>query len=395
MKDNDEFSKDDIKQNRELLKKSIFSKDISEEIEKDSLNLDKEGEKRIKKDKIDVDGDKRKKSDKSEKVKDEEKKRKKLEKQEQKEYQKSRNTLILIKRTFQDLANAKKFIISIIIMMIIPIIFLTFPSSLDYGAISIENASAAIAISIAYPVFFWTLGMAFVCLIGVSGAGLISEEVSSGTMLILVSKPIARMKIFLGKYLGLFLYSILLSFTGIFIIGWIAVLRYSANLDHFISLLPFLMTLFLYSLIISVIFVSITMAISSISKKPRNAALIVIFLGVISFFGMWIIKMFIASYYEQYQIYHFDLGYHLANIFVTTMEIFNAIPPVSEWQYFFALATNVYDTSTGSDPDQQIILGGFERTDYYLPIFSLLIWLAIAGLLLVYGLFSINKREIS
>ncbi len=306
-----------------------------------------------------------------------------------------RNMLILTIKTYQDLTSLKKFLISLVGMMLFPIIFLSFETTIDYNSISVQHAAAAISIQIIFPMFFWTLGIAFICIIGTSGASLIAEEVHSGTMLILVSKPIRRIKIFLGKFLGLFLYGAVLSFCAVFLLGWIAVLRYSANLLHFFALMPFLLASYLYSLVLLLIFCSITLALSSIMDRPRNAALGVLFLVIFSFIGMMVLKMFIADYYEDYYLYHIDLGYHLSNIYISFLEAFNAIPLVAEWQQWFAMTTGVYETASPTDPDQDINPGGMIRTDYYLPIFSLLIWIGIAIGLLAYGLFSLKNREIS
>jgi ABC-type transport system involved in multi-copper enzyme maturation permease subunit len=311
------------------------------------------------------------------------------------EEEKSKNMLLLVKKTFQDLASLKKFLISLIVMLIPLIITIAFPSTIEYQSISPQHAAAAISITIIFLLFFWTLGIAYTCIIGSIGASLISEEIHSGTMLILVSKPIQRIKIFLGKFLGLFLYGAILSFIAIFSIGWIAVLRYSGNLHHFYGLIPFLFATYVYSLILLLIFCSITLALSSIVKKPRNAGLLVIFLVIFSFLGMMILKMFLADNYETYYLFTIDLGYHLANIYIGILEVFSAIPPVAEWQNWFAMFMGVYEVTSPTDPDQDINPGGMIRTDYVYPWVSLLIWIGITVFLLIYGLISLKKREIS
>jgi ABC-type transport system involved in multi-copper enzyme maturation permease subunit len=306
-----------------------------------------------------------------------------------------RNIFIVVKKTYQDLTSFKKFLFSLFFMMLFPIVFLALPSTIDWNSISVDHASAAIAINIIFPLWFWTLGIALICIVGTSGAALISEEVHSGSMLILVSKPITRIKIFLGKYLGLFLYGAVLSFLAVFLLGWIAVLRYSANIQHFYGLIPFLVASYLYSLVILLIFCSITLALSSIVKRPRSAALGVLLLVIISFIGMMIMKMFIGDYYDDFYLYTIDLGYHLGNIYVGFMEAFDAIPPVAQWQEFFAMTAGVYDVTSPVDPDQDINPGGMTRNDYVYPWVSLLVWVGIAVFLLIYGLRSLKKREIS
>ena len=86
-----------------------------------------------------------------------------------------RNTLILIKKTFQDLASLKKFVFSLILMLMPLLITIAFPSTVDYGSVSAQHGAASISIAIIFLLFFWTLGIAFICIIGTSGASLISE----------------------------------------------------------------------------------------------------------------------------------------------------------------------------------------------------------------------------
>ena len=99
--------------------------------------------------------------------------------------------------------------------------------------------------------------------------------------------------------------------------------------------------------------------------------------------------------YQNLQLYHFDLGYHLANVYVLFIELFNAIPPSIGWQSTFAQLYSVFSYLGIVDPDQNINLGGLQKTNYYLPLVSLLIWVSIAILLLTYGVLSIQRREIS
>jgi hypothetical protein len=97
----------------------------------------------------------------------------------------------------------------------------------------------------------------------------------------------------------------------------------------------------------------------------------------------------------MFQLYHFDLGYHLGNVFIFFIETLDAVPPSLSWQISFAMLTGIYTYENPVDPDQNINLGGLEKTNYYIPVFSLLIWILIAALLLVFGILSLKKREIS
>ena len=306
-----------------------------------------------------------------------------------------KKTDIVIKKTYRDISSMKKGLIVIFIMSIVPFLFLLIPPVIDFGLVSPHHAATVMSFSLVFSVFFWTLGIVFTIVIGISGAPLIAEEINTGTMLILISKPITRTKIFLGKYLAVFLLGMFLSFIAIFSIGWITILINSGNIDHFISLIPFLIALYLYSLFILFLFTSITMALSSILKKPKNVSAVIILIIIFSFVAFLLIRTLVGGFYETLQLYHFDLGYHLGNVFIFFMETLNAVPPSRSWQNLFAMLTGVYKYAPTIDPDQNIDLGGLEKTNYYLPIFSLLIWIVIAVLLLVLGIYKLKKREIS
>jgi len=306
-----------------------------------------------------------------------------------------KRTAIIIKKTFQDIYSLKKIIITLIVISIFPLIFVLLPTTVDFGLISPNHAATIIGFALIFPAFFWTLGLVYTIIIGTSGAPLIAEEVKSGTMLLLVSKPISRIKIFIGKYVAVYLYGMLISFISIFVMGWIGVFVKSGNIDHFISLIPFLTALYIYSLFILFLFTSITLAFSSIFKKARSASILVIFIAIFSFLAFTLVRTLTGQFYVMFQLYHFDLGYHLGNVFILFVETLNAVPPSISWQMWFANITGVYSMGTSIDPDQNINLGGLEKTNYYLPVFSLLIWILIAVLLLVFGILSLKKREIS
>jgi len=295
-----------------------------------------------------------------------------------------KRTAIIIKKTFQDIYSLKKIIITLIVIAIFPIIFVILPAPVDFGLISPNHAATIIAFALIFPAFFWTLGLIYTIVIGTSGAPLIAEEVKSGTMLLLVS-----------KYIAVYLYGMLLSLVSIFVIGWIGVFLKSGNIDQFISLIPFLTALFIFSLFILFLFTSITMAFSSIFKKARSASILIIFIAIISYVAFFLIRTLTGPFYATFQLYHFDLGYHLGNVFIFFVETLNAVPPSISWQTWFALITGVYSNESTIDPDQNINLGGLEKTNYYLPVFSLLIWILIAALLLLFGILSLKKREIS
>lgn len=303
--------------------------------------------------------------------------------------------IVLFKKTWSDIFTVKKFVISLIFMSLIPLLTTALmPAPASYSAMSEYSVGMAIAFQLQFFMYTFTVGLIFILIISAQAAGLIADEVDRGTMLILVSKPIGRVQIFLGKFLAIFLYGVLLSFSGIFAVSWITVLVKTGNLDHWLQIAPIMGFFFLYSVFVELIFLTITMALSSIMKKGRSVGMILILIIIMTYFGFFLIRMIASSAYEKYYLYYPDIGYHLANVFVLFNDWFNALPPSSSWQSMFTMFTGAYDTGT-ADTAQNIDLGNLELAGYTTPLFSLLFWVGLAVVLLFVGLWKLKTKEIS
>jgi ABC-type transport system involved in multi-copper enzyme maturation permease subunit len=64
--------------------------------------------------------------------------------------------------------------------------------------------------------FMWLTGIPFLMIITGFGSGLIANEETDGTFLLLVSKPVKRYKIVLGKFIGLLYSGFILQVTAVF-----------------------------------------------------------------------------------------------------------------------------------------------------------------------------------
>jgi ABC-type transport system involved in multi-copper enzyme maturation permease subunit len=268
--------------------------------------------------------------------------------------------------------------------------------------ISPYSASMKILFIILPMIYFLSFGLIYSIFVGAQSAGLICEEIEKGTMLILISKPIGRIQIFLGKFFAVFCFGALVSLLSTFVIGWFSVLIATANLEHFIVMVPRLWFIWFYSLYINLIFCSISMALSSIMKSGKKVGGIIIAIVLITFIGFFMIKMLAAAFYVKYYLYMVDIGYHLGYIFVLFNDFFGAIPATSAWQGDFNMYTGVFNapslfggTGESLDSAQQIDLGGYPLNNYVTPLGSFLIWTGFSLLLLAFGLFKLKTREIS
>ncbi|MFX1315514.1 MAG: ABC transporter permease [Promethearchaeota archaeon] len=287
-------------------------------------------------------------------------------------------SIAMIKKTFIfDLCGWRKLVISVFSMVLVPALILAFTSQ---GVLSGDEHVVQL---LGFATWYYNFAIMFPIIIISSTSPLISEELRTGTMLFLVSKPINRSKIVLSKFIALYLFGIVLSLVSLSIISLIAVIKYP-----FDDIGSYLGIFFLYSLIITFFFGGITIAFSSIFKRPRNVLLLPLALVIFSFLVIMMFKPFLLfapeNWYEKYLLYNFDIGYHFANIFLWIGESF--VPAILDYfeQIFWMfgiIKTDDFET--------------FEKTNYYHPVVSFIYLIVIAGIFLVISIVTLNKRDIS
>ena len=216
--------------------------------------------------------------------------------------------LSITKKTFfVNLCTPAKLIGSIIIITLVPILFIfMIPPFMITSMTSLTEQLGVI-------MFFYSFGLMYPIAIGTSAAPLIAEEVSSGTMLTLVSKPIKRIGIVTGKFMALIIFGILLSLISLIFISVFALIRHP-----FYDILIFIELNLIYSIIIIIFFGGLTLGFSALFKRARNVTIIPIIIVIFSFLILMIAKQLLTmsamystepSYYEQLQLYHFDEKY--------------------------------------------------------------------------------------
>jgi len=294
---------------------------------------------------------------------------------------------VVFKKTlFIDLFKCWKFIFAIIIMIILPVIWL-----LPLDATFLDDQFSLNEYLGMVLIFFSYLTVLPFLLI-YSSASLISEEIKSGTMLLLVSKPIARGEIVCGKYFALLFYNLIISLVSLGVICLVSFLKHP-----FFDLIPFFWTQFLFSLLVIVFFGTLTMGFSMTFKSPKTAALIPLMLLLIMIFLFFIVRPFLMFptqngdlYYEAFQVYNYDLGYHFMNIYVWFYESFISPLPIGMigWLVSWGIYTIGYDELF---PEFEL----YNKTYYQPPHISLLIILLVAAIAIIIGFIIYKRRDIS
>ena len=290
------------------------------------------------------------------------------------------------KTLFVDLFSRWKFIFAIIFMIILPILSILF---LDVTFLE-DQSSLNEYFGMMHVLISYMIVLPFLLIY--SSASLISEEIKSHTMLLLVSKPISRGKIVWGKYIAMLFYNLIISLVSLGIVCLTAFLKHP-----FYDIIPFFGTQFLFSLLIIVFFGTLTMGFSMVFRNVKTAALIPLMLLLIMIFLFFIVRPFLMSpspngdlYYEAFQVYNYDLGYHFMNIYVWFYENFISYLPEGtiRWLVSWGIYTLEYIEPF---PENEI----YTKTNYQPPHISLLIILIFAAIVIIVGFIIYKRRDIS
>ncbi len=297
-------------------------------------------------------------------------------------------TVVLFKKTlFKDLFKIPKLSVSIIFMILLPLIVIL---STHFFT---ETYDGSLNEYLGLIYVYYTYCLIFPIILTAVGAPIIAEELKSGTMLTLISKPISRGGILATKYLALTFFGLFINLVPLSIITLIA-----PTVSAFEGVGAFFVISFLFSLIIQFFFQSIAFGFSCLVKKTRNALLMPLLIIIITFFVLMMFRsMFMFMYigesedpiYIQFQLYHFDLGYHLFNAYIGIIEI--TVGEVSENMMFFLYSFGLYTQEIDFDTWEY----SFTRNDFYSPLGSLILLFLIAIGLMLLGYFVFKKRDIS
>lgn len=295
--------------------------------------------------------------------------------------------LTVFKKTlFIDLFNRWKFIFAIFFMIFLPVVWLL-PQD---AAILNDQSSLNEILGIVHIFFSYLTVLPFLLIY--SSASLISEEIKMGTMLLLVSKPISRGEIMWGKYIALLFYNLIISVISLGIVCLIAFLKYPFN-----DIIPFFWTQFGFSLIVISFFGTLTMGLSMVFKNAKTTAVIPLMVLLVMTFLFFIVRPFLmmptsngVTYYEAFQVYNYDLGYHFMNIYIWLYETFISQPPEGMiwWLVAWGIYTIEYDELF---PEFEV----YTKTHFQLPHISLLIILIFTAIVILIGFIIYKRRDLS
>ena len=129
------------------------------------------------------------------------------------------------------------------------------------------------------------IGLMLLIFIGIKSVQIFRDEIEDGTLLILVSKPISRNRIWFEKWLSFQTIVISYIFLSIFLASIILMLPGIGDTTLFVTLLPYLFILFGIALIFDLIFTSTALLISLVLNAKATIAITIMFAALSSIFA--------------------------------------------------------------------------------------------------------------
>jgi len=244
--------------------------------------------------------------------------------------------------------------------------------------------------------YLWMGGIVLGLFTAITVASFISRESGTGTLLILVSKPLHRWEIVFGKYLAFLVYILALEFIALVSVAYIMVTVSGVHFSVFWYLLARVPFLLLYTTFVAAVFAAITIGLSVLTRSTGKIIMAMSGLVILSYFGMFIIRVQYSTYYDAYDLQHIDLGYHMGNVYLLLMEGFGYRPTpfLQGIMGSFAGTHDVQGFSSLNEADQGFLLPSLPRTGYYSQVESLLIWTGLTIALMTAAVFRLYRKDV-
>lgn len=299
----------------------------------------------------------------------------------------------IVRKTLIDLTGWKRILILIVLGLVVPVLSaVAWRLSLLDRDYSLEMQTYYVVTNFLTISFIWVAGFFLAFLVATNAAGAISKELADGTLLPLVSKPISRRQIVLGKFAAIVAHAILLE--AIILVLLAVLLRFmlpigTVTLMALLAAIPWVM---LYSLLVILLFGAISIALSSLIESQIRVmaiaiALVVLVFGVLTISHLMGIQN--AAAYEDYHLYVLDAPYHLGNTFVPAMKqaMGGELLPVSQVGAFQAF-TGVFLADVRSEGRPA------ELVNYVRPALSIFILLGISAVALWGALWAMDRKDV-
>ena len=317
--------------------------------------------------------------------------------------------LVVMGKTIGDLMGLKR-TLALVFVGLTPVIFISLASwrnTFQSGTMSLEMQTHFLLGYFIILVFLWLAGFFLAYLVvGSSGQEFVAKEEEKGTLLLMVSKPISRFQFLLGKFLGLVLTSLLLELIVLFssvLLFWGLLGLDPDTISALMSLIPWI---FLFSILVTLLFAAISIALSALFKNDIVRSLLLA-LTIMLVFGLGpMLRMIWPSTYEDYSLYYIDGSYNLGNAYVMVLDQAESGRMTPQYQAWLGITTGAYRAGAemvltmflgmaGSfDPEIGAMPPSIERTNYLNPAVSILLCLLVTVAAFGVATVALNRKEV-
>jgi ABC-type transport system involved in multi-copper enzyme maturation permease subunit len=316
---------------------------------------------------------------------------------------------VVMARTVRELLGLKRTVALIAAGQTLVLFFsqVAWKKPFEAGNMSLEMQTSYLVGYFVVISFFWMAGICLVYLVvGTSGLDLVDDERKKGTLLLMVSKPISRSQLLLGKFLALVLTSVLLE--GAILLGSVLVVWASLGLDPdtVSALLGVLPWIFLFSLLVVFMFAAVSMALSTVVTGAVVRNIVFTIVVMLVFTAGPVMRMAWPDVYEDYRLYYMDGSYNLGNAFMLALDQAETGRLTPESQAWLGITTGAYKAGPEElltalvgamgafDPDIGAMPPSMERTTYVPLAGSFGIFLAITAAAIVVAGLALRKEEV-
>ncbi len=306
----------------------------------------------------------------------------------------------VFKKTISDILSLRKILIYLAVVLIPQLLFI----NLSKEAQMFSNSGMALKTEFLIGfflvfAFIWVCGIAPALLSSLVCSAFVAQEEADGTLLMVISKPIKRVNFLLSKFLAFALSALVLSALSLFASIYLWASLFSLDFYSLFRVLSLFPILTFYSFFVSIIFGSMSAAISTMFSSKIKALVPMILILILTFFAFIPIRGAVrsAGIYRTFMFDEIDLGYDLGNVFIGALESagIKLVPFVQMVVGTFTGTFVIPEEGLLIDYDHGFILQSLEKATYHTLAHSFLKWVAIALFLVGLGVALFNRKDIS
>lgn len=304
---------------------------------------------------------------------------------------------VVMRKTLADMANTKLlglFLVAYVAITAFISLAVTSGVPEDLAMAPLRIQEDVLAEGFIEVAFIWATGIPMMALVGVQASRAVATEAEKGTLRILLSKPIQRREVLVGKFGAVVLFGALAMVMGLLVAA--AAVYYFAGASAAAiggGIFPVLPGHLVYAVYVAVVVGAVGTVLAVITRRRMWTALGALVIPAL-FFAFVFVRSVAGTFYEDYWLYFVDVSYHFGNAFVFVHGILGTeFTPTT--QTSLNTFTGVYDTAgTGMDP----LVGGMSSSlplaGYVPPAVSFVVLLGLAVVLVGVAIYRFDVADI-